>query len=143
MNSVLTPPRPPSARLGGAAMVLVVVAAIVGVLFALAGIDAGESTTYRRLAVDNPSPYNVNIEVAGTDRAGWLDVGSFRREERRTVEEVADQGREWVFRFSYGGVDAGELVISRERLADQRWRITVPAGVAERLREAGLPESAS
>jgi hypothetical protein len=143
VNSVLTPPRPPSARLASAAIVLVVVAATVGVLFALARIDPGESTAYRRLTVDNPSPYNVNIEVAGTDRAGWLDVGSFRREERRTVEEVADQGREWVFRFSYGGVDAGELVLSRDRLARDGWNITVPSAVAERLRDAGVGESAS
>ena len=143
MNSVLTPPRPPAARLAGAAIVLVVVAASVGVLFALARIDVGESTRYRRLTVDNPSPYNVNIQVTGAERDGWLDLGSFAREARRAVEEVADQGPQWVFHFSYGGVDAGELVISRERLADERWRITVPAGVAERLREAGLPESAS
>ena len=143
MKPVLTPPRPPSARLGGAAIALVVVAVIVGVLFALAGIDVDESTTYRRLAVDNPSPYNVNIRVAGAERDGWVDLGSFPREARRTVEEVADQGPQWVLHFSYGGVDAGELVISGERLADERWRVTVPAGVAERLREAGLPRSAS
>jgi hypothetical protein len=143
MNSVLTPPRPPSARLAGAAIVLIAVAGTVGVLFALARIDVGESTTYRRVTVDNPSPYNVNVQVAGAQRAGWLDLGSFAREARRTVEEVADQGPQWVFHFSYGGVDAGELVISRERLADERWTITVPAGVREHLRQAGLQESAS
>jgi hypothetical protein len=59
------------------------------------------------------------------------------------VEEVADQGREWVFRFSYGGVDAGELVLSRDRLARDGWNITVPSAVAERLRDAGVQESAS
>jgi hypothetical protein len=143
VNPVLTPPRPPSARLGGAAIALAVVAVIVGVLSALAGIDVGESTTYRQVTLDNPSPYNVNVQVAGAQRDGWLDLGSFAREARRTVEEVADQGSQWVFHFSYGGVDAGELVISRERLADERWTITVPAGVPERLREAGLQESAS
>ncbi len=60
----------------------------------------------------------------------------------RSVEEVADQGREWVFRFSYGGVDAGELVITPGQLARDGWEITVPSAVAERLHEAGLPESA-
>jgi hypothetical protein len=142
VNSVLTPPRPPSARLAGAAIVLVVLAVAVAVLLALARIDVGESTTYRRLTVNNPSPYIVNIEVTGVERDRWLDLGSFRRETRRAVEEVADQGREWVFRFSYGGVDAGELVISRDRLARDGWSITVPPAVAERLRNAGVGESA-
>ena len=143
MNHVLTPPRSPSVRLAGAAIVLVVVAVILGALFAVAGIEEGESTTYRRLTVDNPSPYNVNIQVAGAERDGWLDLGSFPREARRTVDEVADQGPHWVFHFSYGGVDGGELMITRGRLADEGWTITVPAGVTERLREAGLQESAS
>jgi hypothetical protein len=142
VNSVLTPPRRPSARLAGAAIVLVVLVLSVGVLFALARLDVGESTTYRRLTVDNPSPYNVNIQVAGRERQGWLDLGSFPRQGRRTVEEVADQGLEWVFRFSYGGVDAGVLVISRDQLARDGWETTVPSAVAERLHEAGLQESA-
>jgi hypothetical protein len=142
VNSVLTPPRPPSARLAGAAIVLVVLIVTAGVLFVLARLDVGESTTYRRLTVDNPSPYNVNIQVAGTKRQGWLDLGSFPRQARRTVEEVVDQGRDWVFRFSYGGVDAGELVISRDQLARDGWVTIVPSAVTERLHEAGLQESA-
>ena len=47
-----------------------------------------------------------------------------------------------MFRFSYGGVQAGEVVIGRDELVAEGWRITVPAAVGDRLHEAGLSESA-
>ena len=108
----------------------------------MARLGVGEPTSFRRLTVHNPTPYMVIVDVTGAKRDGWLDVGSFPRERQRTVEELADQGRQWVFRFSYGGVDAGELVVTRDQLARDGWKITVPPGVGERLREAGLSESA-
>ena len=142
MNAVLTPPRPRSAQLASIAVVLIGLAVTVGVAFAVVRLGVGEPTTFRRLTVQNPTPYMVNVDLTGANRNGWLDVGSFRREGRRSVEELADQGRQWVFRFSYGGVDGGELAVSRDQLARDGWRVTVPTEVAERLRQAGLSESA-
>ncbi len=141
MNSVLTPSRRRSDRLVGAATLLIGFAALAA-LFAVARLGVGETISYRRLTVENPSPYTVNVEVTGAARDGWLKLGSFRREGRRTVEELADQGHEWVFRFSYGGVDAGELAVDRDQLAKNGWSVTVPPEVGERLQEAGLSESA-
>ncbi len=92
--------------------------------------------------MQNPAPYTINVEVTGAERDGWLDIGSFRRERNRTVEELADQGRQWVFRFSYGGVEGGELVLSRDQLARDGWKVSVPPEVTEQLRRAGLSESA-
>jgi hypothetical protein len=141
VNAVLTPPRRRSTRLARVAVILIGVAVTVGVASAVARFGGDDPTPLRRLTVHNPTPYIVNVEVTGGERNGWLDVGSFPREGLRTVEELADQGRQWVFRFSYAGVDAGELVVSRDELATDGWRITVPADVGERLRDAGLPES--
>ncbi len=95
-----------------------------------------------RLTVANPSVYHVNVEVTDSRRRSWLDLGTAGRERSKTVEELADQGRRWVFRFSYGGVEAGELVVSRDQLAHDGWRITLPAEVTERLRDAGFSDSA-
>ena len=74
-------------------------------------------------------------------REGWFDLGSVGRR-TRMVEEVVDQGDEWVFRFAYGGVQAGEIVMPRAELAKEGSKITVPPAVPDRLREAGVSESA-
>ncbi len=143
MNPVLTPPRPRSPRPASVAVVLVGVAVTVAAVLVAARLTTDESTLVRRLTVENPTPYLLNVEVSGADRGSWVDLGSFGKQSSRTVEEVVDQGRQWVFRFSYGGVEGGELVVGRDQLVRDGWRITVPAEVTERLRAAGLPESAS
>lgn len=58
------------------------------------------------------------------------------------MEELTDQGPQWVFGFSSGGIPAGELVTSRAQLVADGWVVTVPTEVAERLRRAGASESA-
>ncbi len=142
MNSVVTPRRPQPPPTTRAALLLIGVAGALGLLFLLARLGGSEEPPSRRLIVDNQTTYNINVQVSGANRDGWLDIGSFGRQTRRDVEEVADQGRVWVFRFSYGGVDAGEVVVDREQLVKDGWRITVPTEAGQRLREAGLSESA-
>ncbi len=142
MNAVVTPPRPRSTQLARVAVVLIGFAVTLGVAFPVARLGVGEPTSFRRLTVHNPTPYIVNVDVTGANRDGWLDVGSFPRDRERTMEQLADQGRQWVFRFSHGGVKAGEFVVNRDQLARDGWRVTVPAEVTERLRDAGLSESA-
>jgi hypothetical protein len=95
-----------------------------------------------RLTIDNPTVYQVNVEVSGGD-GGWLDLGAVDRQGSKTVEEVTDQGANWVFRFSYGGVDAGEATVARTDLAGAGWRVTVPDAVGQRLHDAGLAPSAA
>jgi hypothetical protein len=142
MKPLLTRPRPSLNRLATLGRLLVVAATAAVVFPMVSRLALSDDRSFRRLTVENRSPFIVNVEVTDADRNGWLDVGSFRRERARTVEELADQGRQWVFRFSYGGVDGGELVVGRERLAKDGWRITVPPEVSGRLRVAGLAESA-
>ncbi len=143
MNSVLTPSRPRSAQLARVAVVLIGFAVEFGVAFPLARLALDEPRAFRRLTVENPTAYLINVDVTGAERDGWLDVGSFRRERTRTVEELTDQGPHWVFRFSYGGVQGGELTVTRDQLVRDGWRVGVPPDVTQRLRDAGLHESAS
>ena len=138
MNAVLTPPRSRSPRL----VDLIGFAVAIAVAFPVSQLASGEPSTLRRLTVHNPTPYMINVDVTGAERDGWLDVGVFPRERSRTVEELVDQGRQWVVRFSYGGVEAGELTVSRDQLARDNWTITIPSAVGESLRQAGLSESA-
>ncbi|MDQ4097772.1 MAG: hypothetical protein M3144_07900 [Actinomycetota bacterium] len=95
-----------------------------------------------RLTVANPSVYHVNVEVTDSRRRSWLDLGTAGRERSKTVEELADQGPRWVFRFSYGGIPAGEVVVDRSDLATAGWRLAVPEEAIDRLRAAGFPPSA-
>ncbi|HWI04291.1 MAG TPA: hypothetical protein VNT52_10805 [Acidimicrobiales bacterium] len=141
MNPVLTEHPSQPSRLTRAGGVLIVLAIAAAVVLALSRTGLDDTPSYRSLTVENPTPYIINIEVTGAERDGWFDVGSVRRENRQTFEETPDPGEQWVFRFSYGGADAGELAVSRDELEGDGWRVTVPAETAERLREAGLSES--
>ncbi len=142
VKAVLTPSRPRSIRPVNVAVVLIGFVVEIAVAFAVIRMTVNEPTTLRRLTVQNPTPYLINVEVSGAERDGWLDVGSFRRERTRTVEELADQGDQWVFRFSYGGAEAGEVTVSGDQLARDGWSMTVPSAVGENLRQGGLSESA-
>lgn len=99
-------------------------------------------TDVAALTIDNPTVYQVNVDVTGAGGGGWLDLGSVGRERTKTVEQIADQGANWVFRFSYGGVDAGRLAVTRADLKAAGWKITVPAAASGRLQAAGLQPSA-
>ncbi len=142
MNPVLTHPRSQSSRLRRVGELLMLAALAAGVVFALVALGRHDTATRRNLTVENPSPYIVNVDVTSAERDGWLHVGIVRRESRQTFEGLADPGDQWAFRFSYGGVAVGELSISRDQLAREGWKITVPAEAAERLRDAGVSESA-
>jgi hypothetical protein len=95
-----------------------------------------------RLAIDNPTAFDINVDVAGGEGGGWFPLGTIDRETESVLEEVVDPGSTWVFRFSYGGVDGGELAVSRSELRGAGWQLAVPPGVSERLTAAGLVASA-
>lgn len=94
-----------------------------------------------RLTIDNPTVYQLEVEVGRPGQDAVVGLGPIRRESTRRFEEVGDQGDRWVFRFSYGGRDAGDLVSTRAQLEQAQWRIVVPQEVGDRLRDAGLPPS--
>lgn len=95
------------------------------------------------LMLVNPTSYQVNVEATGANDGGWLDLGTVPREREVALQGVVNQGQDWTFRFTSGGVYAGEMTLSRADLEREHWRVTVPAGTVVPLQEAGLPASAS
>jgi len=93
------------------------------------------------ITVVNPHQWDAGLEVTGTERDGWLGMGTVDRNASRRFEQVIDQGEQWVFRFGYAGVDGGELVVPRAELETSGWKVTVPQQFAERMRAAGVGPS--
>lgn len=142
MGSVLNPPRSPFARTGRptVAIGVVVVIAAAALFWAVQRLTPSASFV-KRVAVVNPTPYHLEVEVIGSNRTNSVTLGAIGREQTRTFEEILDQGHEWTFRFTSGYSDGGETKISRKDLAAAHWKITVPEAVAERLSLAGVPPS--
>jgi hypothetical protein len=95
-----------------------------------------------RLTMVNPTPYQVEVDVTGEDRDGWLSLGGLRRESTKSMYEVIDQGDSWIFRFGYGGQAGGETRLTGAQLRADRWHVRIPPEVGDRLRAAGMPPSA-
>jgi hypothetical protein len=131
-----TPLRSPERAIG-----LFLGAAILAVLIVAPALSTG--SVVDRLTVDNPTAYDVNVEIAASDRDGWLDLGTVGRESESVLEAVADPGGgTLVIRFSYAGVEAGDTLVTRPGPQDGGWRVTVPVEVGERLADVGFGPSA-
>ena len=79
-----------------------------------------------RVTVENPSEIGVNVSVHPTDESSQLILASVPPTTSATNVDVLDQGDEWIFTFSSGGVDGGTLRVSRAKLAADGWRVSVP-----------------
>jgi hypothetical protein len=142
MGSVLNPPRSSPVRNPRPTVVIAIglIAVVFGLLF-LAQRLTPSPTLVDRVTIVNPTPYHLEVDVTGAGRSHGVGLGAIGREQTRSFEDVIDQGREWIFRFTSGAADGGEVRIAREQLEHDRWRCTVPADVAQRLRTAGVPPS--
>lgn len=87
-----------------------------------------------RVTIVNGTEFDLGVEVTGPDRTGWLPLALVPAGSETVVEEVADQGAMWVFRFRHWGDPVGELSIARAELERDGWRVAVPEDVGERLR---------
>lgn len=142
MTPTLTRPRfAPVRNVGASLLVGTAVAGVIILAFVM--LSAMQLPSFvSRLTVANPTLYGIEIDVQGADGDGWVALGTFSRESVRNTYEVIDQGRTWTVRFRAGGLDAGRMTISRETLEDNRWRLTVPREVGDRLAAAGISPSA-
>ena len=52
--------------------------------------------------------------------------------------DVLDQGDDWIFGFSSGGIDGGSVRVSRAKLAADGWRLVVPEAVVARLQSVAV-----
>jgi hypothetical protein len=135
-----TEPRSTPLRSPHQAVGLFLGAAVLAVLIVAPSL--APATFVPRLAIDNPTPFDINVDVSGAPGGGWIQLGTVARETEGVLEEVADPGPTWVLRFSYAGVDGGEMTVPRSELRADDWLVTVPAEVSERLSAAGFEASA-
>lgn len=94
------------------------------------------------ITIRNGSPYSLTVSVADRGRDGYVDLGVVPREGEQTFTQVLDQGDLWVFRFTYGGVEAAELPVTRAVLQRDRWTVEVPPETSSTLAGLGFGESA-
>jgi hypothetical protein len=102
---------------------------------------AGPPPRVDRITIVNQTGYDLDVDVAGPERGGWLPVAIVEAHSERVAEEVIDQGEVWVFRFSHWGDPVGELSLTRAELEGASWRVEVPAEVEERLQRLARPPS--
>jgi hypothetical protein len=140
MSPVLTRPgRPSTTRSPRTRVILVVGGLAIAVLLLLQGIALlvrGPSFV-PRVSVENATPYLVDVEVASPGDAGFVGLGAASPRARMDVGEVIDQGDRWVFHFTAGRFDGGQVTLTRPVLERQGWRVQVPPDLAARLAAAG------
>jgi hypothetical protein len=112
----------------------VVVLVVVGTLLC-AGMAAAlrDPDVVPRVTVANHSAIPVNVSVRGTPAGNRLVLETVPAGGRASTLDVIDQGDEWIFGFSWAGVDGGSVRVSRATLAADGWRLTVPPEVIARL----------
>ena len=100
----------------------------VGMALALAG-----SRDRAPVTVENRSTIPVNVDVRGSAAGSRLLLGTVPAGATVSTLDVLEQGDDWIFGFSSGGVDGGSVHMSRPKLAADGWRLVVPEQVVDRL----------
>jgi len=85
------------------------------------------------VTVENPSQLDVTVSVHPANDNAQLILATVPSTTTATNLDVLDQGDDWVFSFSSGGVDGGTMRVSRAKLAADGWRVVVPQAVIQRL----------
>jgi hypothetical protein len=133
--------RPLKPRVSAQAIVVVAAATVLFAVLIGALAWALRSPTFvPRVEVVNETPYNVNVDISG--ERGRIGLGTVTTGSSLEFSEVLDEGDTWIFEFSYGGVDAGELSVERAVLEEQDWTVEVPAEVGDQLESEGINPSA-
>jgi hypothetical protein len=111
-------------------IVLFVVGALlcVGMAFALR-----DPEIVPRVTVTNRSTLPINVDVRGTPSGSRLILDTVPPRGQMTNVDVLEQGDDWIFGFTSGGVDGGTVRMSRAKLAADGWRLAVPDAVIARL----------
>jgi hypothetical protein len=139
MSPVLTPapPQEASTRLGRN-VAAVVVGGLVALVLIFAGTQAlGGPGVIERVTINNPTPYQVEIAVAGGEGGSRLTLGPVSSGESHAFASVVDQGDRWVVHVTSARSDGGEFVVRRADLQRSKWVITIPNEVASRLATGG------
>src|SRR5256885_12182757 len=111
MSPVLTPAPPQTAptRLGRN-VAAVVVGGLVALVLIFAGTQALEGpSVIERVTVDNPTPYQVEVAVAGSDGGSRLALGPVAAGERHASASGVAQGDQLVVHVTTARSDGGEV----------------------------------
>jgi hypothetical protein len=112
---------------------------IVGVLLCAAMAYAlRDPEVVSRVTVENPSQLDVNVSVRSSNDASRLLLATVPPTTSERNLDVLDQGDEWIFSFSSGGVDGGSVRVSRAKLSADDWRVVVPDSVIRRLQSGNF-----
>jgi hypothetical protein len=112
--------------------------AVAVVMYALVAAQVREPDRIDRLTLANPTDYGLRVLVGSSDDDGVFDLGWVWERSEIAILDAPDVGDTWIFRFSYAGQDAGVLETTRDGLAGDGWRLTIPPAAATRLAAAGL-----
>lgn len=111
-------------------------------IMALALLLAGCSeppSTVDRITIVNTTGYDLEVQVTGLGRDGWLPLAIVEHQSDHLIQEVIDLGEGWTFLFLHWGDPVGEVSVTRAELRRGGWRVEVPEEVEERLRDLGRP----
>jgi len=133
----------PTSRRGRIRPLWIVLAILAVIGFVAVALLIPSPGTVDRITVRNSSEFDVNVDATNASHDGWTPVGIALAHADTDMREIIDHGDVWIFRFTGQGHDAGELRVTRSDLAADGWTLTVPAVVAQRLRDAGVPASIS
>jgi hypothetical protein len=139
VDDVLTLSRP-EAREGRTRLVPALVVALILAVVLVVAMLALRTPDTVSLTVDNPHPWRTEVSIRPAESESWTGLGAVSRDADLTFLEVADQGTDWVVRFSYADVTE-EVAITRDDLAAQDWTIEVPASLAAKLEAEGVKET--
>jgi hypothetical protein len=91
------------------------------------------------LTIDNPTPYDIRVDVRGDEADGWTVLTSARQHCAAFVESSIDHGERWVFRLRAQDRATAEIAVSRSDLERANWHFAVPATVAQQWEAGGIP----
>jgi hypothetical protein len=137
-DTAIRPPRVPRRpSLRWSLSLLVAAVLLVVAIGGLAPLVFEDQPTVRHVTFVNPTVYAIDIEVTGATRGGWLPLVTVERGATTVVDDVIDQGPEWILHFRSQGYDGGELSVARAELVRSGWHVVVPAAVGEQLASQG------
>ena len=128
-------PASPPRRASRAPIVLGVFAVVA--VFAIAQLLAPPSYV-SHLTFQNPTQYELAVEVSNGHGDGWLPLGTVDRRSSTQFEEVYDVGDAWAFRVWAQGAEVGRFRLTRAQLEQSGWRVPIPRRIGDDLSAAGV-----
>ena len=116
------------------------IAIAIGAALVVLGVARTLSDTpTQTLSLVNDTEFEVSIDVRSAGAGGWTLLVTLEPDGKATVDEVADQGATWEFRFSSADVSAGTSQMTRDELRADGWVVEVPEQAADRLKARDVP----